>query len=508
MEFLKKIFPFIISVISALLLYLVCPPREMYWFQWIFLIPFFWAIELQSKKGLNSKKCFITGWFAGICIYLSFFYWIIPATLMFTGLPLIFSIFCALLFAFWGGIPFGLFGVTIPYIRKGAPVFWPLIVSTTMVSIEILFPVLFPWRLGFGQIPTLPILQLASLTGILGITFLVVLINSLLYQSIQIFYHKKMSGLIGPALSALLLITTYIWGNERIRNYDKLVTKAKKTKIAMIQSGLEIPERRKLGGIKILELYKNLTNRILFKKPELILWPENALRDLKGDYIRRKFLEFAQTINIPFLIGGYYSSKEGLFNSVYYINKKGKIIDRYDKRRLLAFGEYMPFSDIFPWLKGKVPGVGQFSAGKENKLWNFQGKKMSPIICYEAMHSGDALEMVKAGARILVNMANDSWFQRTDAAYQHLMFAAVQSTELGVPFLRSTNAGITTFVDPVGRKFARTKLLEPAIWYGEVPLTSIPTLFRKIGNLFAYICVMITLLFFGWPYLLKLKRKN
>ena len=123
----------------------------------------------------------------------------------------------------------------------------------------------------------------------------------------------------------------------------------------------------------------------------------------------------------------------------------------------MPFGEYMPFSDYFPWLLELNPNVGGFKAGAEAEVFQFpqlnQGASLgvAPLICYEDVIPGPGAEATRAGAEVLVNLTNDAWFGDSIAPNQHHLIASFRAIENRRYLLRSTNTGLTAIVDPFGK---------------------------------------------------------
>lgn len=122
----------------------------------------------------------------------------------------------------------------------------------------------------------------------------------------------------------------------------------------------------------------------------------------------------------------------------------------YDKEHLVPFGEYMPLAGILP-LQKLVSGVGDFVPGQNSKALKSGDLALGVLVCYEAIFAGLAQDRVSQGANLLVNISNDAWFGDTSAPHQHLQLAALRAIEQGRYLVRSTNTGISAFIDPLGR---------------------------------------------------------
>jgi apolipoprotein N-acyltransferase len=179
-----------------------------------------------------------------------------------------------------------------------------------------------------------------------------------------------------------------------------------------------------------------------------------------------------------------------IWNSIEAIDGEGTIRARYDKAHLVPFGEYVPFSDVLPVTK-ITPGSIDLAAGPGPRTLALPGlPTFSPIICYEAIFPGAAVDRQDRPAWIL-NLTNDAWYGRSSGPYQHFAIARTRVIEEGLPLVRVANNGITGVVDPVGRVVARTQI--DSVGHADVPLPAAlsPTLYATIGDwLFAAMLVL------------------
>ena len=169
------------------------------------------------------------------------------------------------------------------------------------------------------------------------------------------------------------------------------------------------------------------------------------------------------------------------FNSIYYYTKDGKELKRYDKMVPLPFGEYIPLSNWFPFIREWIQGPGNFQAGTEAHVFDGTGIRIAPPVCYEAILPGVCRRYSEPD--LLVNTTNDGWFGDTAAPHQHAMLSAVGSIELGIPLYRSAYSGISMIVEPHGRIAAETKPFEDVERVAIVRMLTIPTIYRKLSDI-------------------------
>lgn len=186
-----------------------------------------------------------------------------------------------------------------------------------------------------------------------------------------------------------------------------------------------------------------------------------------------------------------------IYNSALLVDRDGAVRGRYDKVYLLLFGEYLPFSDTFPFLKKLLPESSDFRPGSTVGVFQLGDARMGVLICYEDIIPSFTRRVAQAGPNVFVNVTNDAWFGKTMEPYLHLQLAVFRTIEHRRALVRSTNTGISAFVDPAGRLLQQTSLegAETLVW--DVPLMEMPTIYGRIGDVFAWACCALGLLLLG-----------
>lgn len=193
--------------------------------------------------------------------------------------------------------------------------------------------------------------------------------------------------------------------------------------------------------------------------PDMLLWPETAMpfaypQNKNSAAIR----DFVSELGLPLAFGApgveYALRERKLFNRCFLLKPEGEP-SRYDKEHLVPFGEYLP--PVLDWklFQPLLQGLGGFTAGRQQPLFELepQGRAAVPmgmLICYEAVFPELARARVAAGAQVLLNISNDAWYDFTSAPMQHLHLSLMRAVEQGRWMARSTNSGITAFLDPLG----------------------------------------------------------
>jgi apolipoprotein N-acyltransferase len=200
---------------------------------------------------------------------------------------------------------------------------------------------------------------------------------------------------------------------------------------------------------------------------------------------------FAHAIGIPAIFGGVLyrvdPDRERWFNTALATDVHGEVTSRYDKEYLLAFGEYLPLGDTFPKLYEWSPNSGRFSAGTavDPLLVTLHGAvhKISALICYEDILPAFTNKVVAAAKpELLVNMTNDAWFGDTSEPWEHLALAQLRAIEHRRYLVRSTNSGVSAFIDPVGRVMSHTNTFQIESLDAIVHLGHGGTMYEGIGD--------------------------
>ena len=196
----------------------------------------------------------------------------------------------------------------------------------------------------------------------------------------------------------------------------------------------------------------------------------------------------------PLLFGGITWRKdptarrgERLYNTALMVDEQGRVIGTYDKVYLLAFGEFMPFGDSFPELYKMFPQAGDFTAGSEVKVFEHFGHKIGIMICYEDIMAEFTGRLAELDPNVIINVTNDAWFGRTAEPWLHLALSVFRAVENRLALVRSTNTGISTFIDATGRLNATTRIDDAEVLVGDVALLPGGTLYAVIGNLFVWL---------------------
>ncbi len=198
------------------------------------------------------------------------------------------------------------------------------------------------------------------------------------------------------------------------------------------------------------------------------------------------------------------SLENARYNSAFLLDGQGEVLGRYDKQYLLAFGEYVPFGDIFPKLYDWSPDSGRFSPGPARSPLLFEGHRLGILICYEDIIPAHTNAIVEQGVDVLLNLTNDAWFGKTKEPLQHFVLASFRAIEQRRALVRATTTGISGVVSAGGRISHMTHLHEAETFVADVPLLQGETFYRMGGRFFAHACLLLGLLGVG----IALRRRS
>lgn len=417
----------------------------------------------------------------------------------------------------------------------------------------------FPWNfLGVSQFPVTPLTQAASLAGPYLISGMIVWCSvALLCAALSIFavWGRPVSGggegssnrgagrsALGPAWSAgglirssawvaevavpgLVLAALVAWGMVRIARFS---ASDRTVRVALIQPS--IPQTliwdRNEDGARFDRVIA-LSRLAAAARPELMVWPEAAMPSFNEDNYRAitnlasgsKFWMILGADDLTPRGGDPGSGEHDVYNAALLLNREGRFKKVYHKRRLVMFGEYVPLGRWLPFLRRLTPIGGDFSEGREPGFFELDDLRIrsSVLICFEDVFPHGVRESVDDETDWIVNLTNNGWFGEGSAQWQHAVNASFRAVENGIPLIRCTNNGLTCWVDPLGRMHeveggadrdifgAGFKLAEVGVW--ERPGRA-PTFYRVHGDLFGWMCVVLTCWASGLKYLQGGRRKT
>ncbi len=354
-----------------------------------------------------------------------------------------------------------------------------------------------PWVLwGYSQSGVLPIMQIADITGVYGVTWLLALVSFSLVE-LMARWSGPRAAWPSVAVASACLVVALAYGEVRLARTSP-ATEA--TTVLIVQDNLDLGSQwhQDLYG-RNLETYLRATLDELRKQPAaLVVWPESAMTFFVEEEpaYQASIGSVLGPHKAQLVVGGPHrdvtATGETYFNSAFLIDPSGRPRLRYDKQRLLPFAEYFPFawSDLLQRDFGKVR---QFTAAAEPVILPTVAGPAGVVICNEAMFpdlSGDA---VRRGAQLLINLTNDTWV--SDATFSGIAFdmARFRAVEQRRYLVRASTAGPSAIVAPSGVVEVRSKLFTRATVRGSVHASSEVSVYERFGDVFAWVCVAIAI---------------
>ena len=492
---MKNIFnrsPFQLAIISGILVGCAFPPIPGFT-AWFGFLPLIHIWQTQSPKE-SARWSF----FAAVIANLISLYWI-GLNSGATILPVLFSLIGAILYlgAIWAGLGWIISKIEI---KTGnslsiVPFLW-----ATMEWIRSFGPLGFPWAtLATTQTVFLPVIQMVDITGTEGVGFWILLINIILYITVQAEFNKQ--KLLLCLLSVFLL--PWIVGLMRLPTYEFSENDPYR-EVAVIQPNINPNQKWEASfRTRLYEIMDSLNVKAMDSKPNLVLWPEAALPAyMRVSPKRYKYEMMVQSKGIPIMMGTIDLKRDStgrrVYNSSIYFGLEGNEI--YHKKRLVPFAEYIPLSEQFPSLKNLNFGQANFTAGKEFTTFPLDSILFSNMICYESSYPSVARGFVQKGARFITLEANDAWLRNSSGVRQHFELARLRAVELRTGIVRSANTGISGIIYPSGKVAKKIKFGEQAVFKGKVPLNQGITFYARYGSVFAQMCFILTLIQIVWLF--------
>jgi len=489
----------ILASISGLLMPMAFPNFNLSFIAWICLVPLITAVFKSSPaKGL------ILSTITGTIFHIGLVYCVTVSMTSYGKLPFAISILVLILFAFVLSIFISLPVCLSCYVKKylnfsfliTLPLFW-----TASEYIKSWFLTGFPWEsLGYSQFNVLPVIQIADITGVYGITFIIVFANCTLFCLVNSLTTDKKIPLRELSALTLLIIITLLYGQNRLNSIDK--NQGSPIKISLVQPN--IPQDVKWDPAyltKTLEKLEHLSLKGSLDKPDIIIWPESATPFFfQTDELHKKTVgKIVRKINAYLLLGSpswlQTSGKPNFFNSAFLISPENKIKGKYNKIHLVPYGEYIPLKKLFPFIDKMVEGIGDFASGSKVKNLSIPSSSFATIICYEIIFPDLVRKFVKEGAGFIVNITNDAWFGATSAPYQALSMCSFRAVENRRYVVRAANTGISAFISPDGQIFKQTKIFTDDSLTDMIYKRTDKTFYSLYGDIFAFICTFFSLLF-------------
>lgn len=537
-----------LAVSSGVMLGLAFPPSPLYSLAYVGLIPLLLLIEIMKSTGQLLRYSYLTLFiFHALTVYWTGGFvhahdtWMMAAG---AALLLVHPMF------YWPSI------LLYSYVKKRLGVAVGLISFPFLwISYEYIHSLgefSFPWMtLGNSQAYDVYRSQIVEYTSVYGLSFLIIAFNIvgfvlLVNVGAGIWRVRSTKSITAFVTLVLLYFLPWVYGARIISRYEK-EPNGKSLSVGVIQPNFNPWEKWGEGFIGKWDSYEQQfktfqyqTKLLVQQKPnlDLIVWPETAIpfQILLPTYseLLQALQETVDSVHTPIFTGlahrMFYDSlhapmtaTKSRYGSIYFDDFNSATIFTpnnyvgpiYKKIVLVPFAERIPYAETFRFLieplKWNV-GIGMWGIGKDSIIFSLPSVgneriNFSGIICYESVYPNYVRQYAKKGAQFLIIISNDSWWGNTSGAYQHASYASFRAIENRRWIIRSTNGGISAFVDPLGRLHNETKLYSAASLAGDVQLRNEQTFYTKHGDLFALVCLFCSGLFIILSISISLRKK-
>ncbi len=515
-----------LAALSGALQVLIFPLPGLYVLCWVAFAPLLVAVlharkadtlQLTDSPGVrlvsgNFFQGFLLGYVSGIIWYAGTCYWVYDTMHQYGGLGVPSALGVLLLFCLYLALYHGLFGGLLALAGESQSISRRalLIAPFLWVALELARTRItgFPWNLlGTVQVDNIPLSRIARLTGVYGLSFEIVLVNTALAAAFIVPRVRRKTLLIAGLAAAVTLqagrwmTTPGVAADHRAYLVQQNIP---------ILAGEEWTKEYFAGTLRDLAwitlnppgIAKSDTVD-LQPSPTLIVWPESPAPFYTSDPLFREAVNSIAQKTGAWVIAGSLGVTNAtvapdhateIYNSAALVSPRGEWTARYDKVHLVPFGEYVPFKGIFSFAGGLTQQVGDYARGQSRAPLDAGGMKLGVFICYESVFPDEVRQFANNGAQVLVNISNDGWYGDSGAYAQHLMQSRMRAVENQRWLLLDTNTGVTSAVDPYGRMDGRLPRKVRSTLSAPYALINATTFYTRHGDWFAVLCAIISLL--------------
>lgn len=463
------------AVLAGALPALAFPAPALWWWAYGALVP--WL--LLAARAPTARRAALDGWLGGIGFMLAVHHWLLPSLHVFTLL------LAALLGVLWS--PFGFLAGRL---LGGAPGPGRAGAALVLLPSAWLVPELVrswqglggPWGLlGSSQWQVGPALRLASVGGVWLVGLVIVAVNTAGALLLRAPGARRVA--LGGLLASCALTASVTWWAPRPQP-------AGSARIAYVQPGVIA------GVVPRLEREEALTRSLASRHPDLVVWGESSVgADLtRRPGLGRRLAALSRRVGADLLVNvdARRADRPGIYKSAVLIGADGPTGARYDKRRLVPFGEYVPARAVLGWATsvGKAAGEDRRRGDRQVVMEVPRGRgkdggplRIGPLICFETAFPDLSRRLVRGGAQVVVAQSSTSTFQGSWAPAQHASLGALRAAETGRPVVHATLTGVSAAFGPEGERLGPSLGTDrSALAVREVPLATGGTLYVRFGD--------------------------
>ncbi|MFP3989893.1 apolipoprotein N-acyltransferase [Streptomyces sp. E11-3] len=459
------------ALVGGALPALAFPAPSWWWFAYVALVP--WMLLAASAP--TGRRAALDGWLGGVGFMLAAHHWLLPNLHVFTVLI---AALLGLLWAPWGWLVRHLLGGRPARGRAAAAL---VVLPSAWLIVELVRSwegLGGPWGLlGSSQWQVEPALRLASVGGVWLVSLLIVAVNTAVTALIAV-PGARTPAVAGICAAALATAAVWLW-SPRPRPADPV-------RIALVQPGIVNGAG---DGDKRFAREEALTRTLSGQDTDLVVWGESSVGHDLADRpdLAERLAALSREVGAPILVNvdARRSDRPGIFKSSVLVGPEGPTVQRYDKMRLVPFGEYVPARSLLGWATsvGKAADEDRRRGQAQVLLDVADGLRVGPLVCFESAFPDMSRQLTRDGAQVLVAQSATSTFQGSWAPEQHASLAALRAAENGRPMVHATLTGVSAVYGPSGERIGDrlgTDARVAAVY--EVPLASGSTLYVRLGD--------------------------
>ncbi len=455
---------------------------------------------IAVARSHSIRAALLCGLTAGAVRHFAVLVWIPPVLGRFGGIPVALSwvLFC-LLVLMQASFPTAACGLLRAGMNRGGErllLAFPFIWVALEYASNYYFFGGFPWLLtGYSQTDYPRMTQIADLTGVYGVSFLVAAVNTALCRLWLCRRRLRSAAALWPACAAAgLCAAAFLYGGWALRAWDRVKPDRG---AALLQANLALDEPEEKLAWRFLHGYPRMA-QALPPGIDLLVLPESPSPltfQYDPDY-RAAMQRLARGFPLGVVFNNIAQAADGpdsrYYNSAYFLSQDGREVARYDKLHLVPFGEYVPLRRLFFFAESITKDVSDFHPGAGYVTARLDGHVANAVICFEAVFPEVSRAFVRRGSELMLNLTNDGWYGATAAPYQHLAISRWRAVENRRYLLRAANSGISAIIEPTGRVQAATGLLREDVCIGRFAFISGQTVYSRYGDWFSIACVIIS----------------
>ena len=497
----RRALPYALAVLGGVFAFLGFAGFDLWPLALVAFAPLFAALELARTEGAplgRARRVLAVGTLFGFVMSWGGYYWLMHVLNLFSGFPFWLCAVFASVLNLWtaGSFTLAAWLWSRARDRGWSPTFAAV---AALLACEFLYPLLFPFYYGasFHALPL--VLQVSDLGGPLLLTALAVIVSGAVYELAQALVTRaRPLPWKAPLAAALYAAFVLGYGAFRVHAVDAEVARAPKLVVGLVQANMGLAERRENpleGQIRHIDQSLELQQTV---HPDLLVWPESAFTYFIPERVRNVRDYVLGDVTTPVLFGGLsrrrVDGQERHYNTAFITDEHGTIRGTYDKNYLLAFGEYLPLGETFPFLYQISKNSGHFTPSHEVRALPFRGYTIATLICYEDVLPGFVRRAMDSDPQLIVNVTNDVWFGDTTEPWIHFALAKLRAVEHHRFLVRSTNSGVSGVIDPVGRVVTHSGVFVRASLHAEVAMLRGRTLYESVGDWPGWLAVALI----GW----------